>query len=145
MRHTVTPVKRVIPSTRKVLGVLGTLTYDIAYAGLAGWLTDRFYQAGADDVMTLIGNQPIPTSEAAQWTALAVIVGLYIGAALYTPKGHVRVVDARSPKGNPVLGKDRVELAKKREQLMQRIQQVILQTSCQEAALLQVLFLSVSI
>lgn len=74
--------------------------------------------------MTLVGNQPIPTSEAAQWTSLAVMVGLYTGAALYTPQGRIRLIDARSRQKQPVMGKDRLELAKKKERIMKRIQQV---------------------
>ena len=80
--------------------------------------------------MSLIGNQPIPTPEAAQWTALAVIVGLYTGLALYTPSGFGQIGVINLPgmgkSGNPVMGKDRVELAKKREKVLKQIQQVML-------------------
>ena len=116
-----------------------------ASAGLSGWLADRFYEAGADDVVSLIGNQPIPTPEAAQWTALAVIVGLYTGLALYTPSGFGQIGVINLPgmgkSGNPVMGKDRVELAKKREKVLKQIQQVVLHKistrSCEDQGLWQ--------
>lgn len=141
-RETVTanPWLQSMPVTEGVSIVLRQLPWmmlsrGILQSGLAGWLTDRFYQAGADDVMTLVGSQPIPTSEAAQWTALAVMVGLYTGAALYTPQGRIRLIDARSRQKQPVMGKDRLELAKKKERIMKQIQQTVAQRQQAQSAI----------
>ena len=97
--------------------------------GLAGWLTDRFYEAGADDVMVLLGDQAIPTSEAAQWTALAVIVGVYTGLALNTPKQSAQFRLPSIPYPPSVKKGVKAKASKDIEKVMKRMQQVILQKS----------------
>lgn len=54
-------------------------------AGLAGWVTDRFYEAGMEDVMPFIGHQPLSTPEAGQWTAVAMLAGFAIGSSPHMP------------------------------------------------------------
>lgn len=80
--------------------------------------------------MVLLGDQPIPTSEAAQWTALAVIVGVYTGLALYTPERKGRGQFGLPASLLSIVKKDKqAEVGKDLEKVMKRMQQVILQTS----------------
>ncbi len=66
-------------------------------AGLSGWVTDRLYEAGAEDVMTGMADSSMSVGETGKWTALAVLLGIQLGAAargiLSSPRIQVEGLD----------------------------------------------------
>jgi len=73
-------------------------------AGLSGWVTDRLYEAGAEDTLSLAGDASLSIPDTGKWTALAVLLGVQFGAAawgfLSPPRITVQGIDNLSDKGS---------------------------------------------
>lgn len=55
----------------------------IILKGLSGWVTDRLYEAGAEDTLSLAGDASMAIPDTGKWTALAVLLGVQFGAAAW--------------------------------------------------------------
>lgn len=51
------------------------------HAGLALWVTDRLYEANAEEMISGIGDDAMAVPDAGKWTALAVLIGVRLGWA----------------------------------------------------------------
>ncbi|KAL0055785.1 hypothetical protein WJX82_004303 [Trebouxia sp. C0006] len=76
----------------------------IILKGLSGWVTDRLYEAGAEDTLSLAGDASMSIPDTGKWTALAVLLGVQFGAAawgfLSPPRITVQGIDNLSDKGS---------------------------------------------
>lgn len=97
-------------------------------AGLALWVTDRLYEANAEDIISGIGDSAMAVSDAGKWTALAVLIGVRLGwgaRGLLTPL-HVQVEAVED--GKPNLEPPTVKSARRKrramEKMVNRIQKV---------------------
>jgi len=78
-------------------------------AGLSGWVTDRLYEAGAEDTLSLAGDASLSIPDTGKWTALAVLLGVQFGAAAWgflsppriTIQGINNLSDKASSKDSP--------------------------------------------
>lgn len=74
------------------------------HAGLSGWVTDRLYEAGAEDTLTLAGDASLSIPDTGKWTALAVLLGVQFGAAawgfLSPPRITIQGIDNLSDKAS---------------------------------------------
>jgi hypothetical protein len=74
------------------------------HAGLSGWVTDRLYEAGAEDTLSLAGDASMSIPDTGKWTALAVLLGVQFGAAawgfLSWPRITIQGVDNLSDKAS---------------------------------------------
>lgn len=49
------------------------------HAGLALWVTDRLYEANAEEMIPGIGDNAMAVPDTGKWTALAVLIGMQLG------------------------------------------------------------------
>ncbi|DBA67334.1 TPA: hypothetical protein ACH3X2_001631 [Trebouxia sp. C0005] len=82
----------------------------IILKGLSGWVTDRLYEAGAEDTLSLAGDASMSIPETGKWTALAVLLGVQFGAAawglLSPPRITIQGIDNLSDKASSKVSPD---------------------------------------
>lgn len=49
------------------------------HAGVALWVTDRLYEANAEEMIPGIGDNAMAVPDTGKWTALAVLIGMQLG------------------------------------------------------------------
>ena len=59
------------------------------HAGLALWVTDRLYEANAEEMIPGIGDNAMAVTDTGKWTALAVLIGVQLG---WGARGFLRPV-----------------------------------------------------
>lgn len=76
----------------------------VVLKGLSGWVTDRLYEAGAEDTLSLAGDAPMSIPDTGKWTAFAVLLGVQFGAAawgfLSPPRITIQGIDNLSDKAS---------------------------------------------
>lgn len=98
-------------------------------AGLSLWVTDRLFEANAEEVISGIGDNGMSVPDAGKWTALAVCIGLQLGWAVRGLLSPPRVrIEAKEASGQPNLEPPTIESAAKKrkdmEQLLSHVQKV---------------------
>lgn len=98
------------------------------HAGLALWVTDRLYEANAEDIISGIGDSAMAVSDAGKWTALAVLIGVRLGwgaRGLLTPlQVQVQAVEDDKPNLEPPTVKSARKKRRAMEKMVNRIQKV---------------------
>ena len=98
------------------------------HAGLALWVTDRLYEANAEELITGIGDNAMAVSDAGKWTALAVLIGVRLGwgaRGLLRPlQVQVEAVEDDKPNLEPPTVKSAHRKRKAMEKMVNRIQKV---------------------
>lgn len=64
---------------------------------MSGWVSDRLYEAGAEDTISGIGDASMTVADTGKWTALAVLLGVRIGFAAkdFLSPPRIQVQEAR--------------------------------------------------
>ena len=103
-------------------------------AGLSGWVTDRLYEAGAEDSLSVASEASMSVSDTGKWTALAVLLGIQFGAAAWGMLKPARItiqggeaLSGKSPGKSPA---DRKEQKQKIMGLLTNITKVWLACKC---------------
>ena len=111
----------------KGLTILLTLA-TCMHAGLALWVTDRLYEANAEELITGIGDNAMAVSDAGKWTALAVLIGVRLGwgaRGLLRPlQVQVEAVEDDKPNLEPPTVQSAHRKRKAMEKMVNRIQKV---------------------
>ena len=97
-------------------------------AGLSGWVTDRLYEAGAEDSLSVAGDASMSVSDTGKWTALAVLLGVQFGAAAWgmLKPARVTIQGGENLSGNGKTPADRKEQKQKMMGLLTNLTQVCL-------------------
>ena len=103
-------------------------------AGLSLWVTDRLFEANAEEIISGIGDNGMSVPDAGKWTALALCIGAQVGWAARSFLSPPRVrVEAKEVSGQPNLEPPTIESAAKKrkdmEQLLSHVQEVCLVAS----------------
>lgn len=100
-------------------------------AGLSGWVTDRLYEAGAEDSLSVAGDASMSVSDTGKWTALAVLLGIQFGAAAWgmLKPARVTIQGGENLSGNGKSPADRKEQKQKMMGLLTNLTQVCLPAS----------------
>ena len=98
------------------------------HAGLALWVTDRLYEANAEELIPGIGDNAMAVSDAGKWTALAVVIGATLGwgvRGLLRPlQVQVEAVEDDKPNLEPPTVKSARTKRKAMEKMVNHIQKV---------------------
>lgn len=98
------------------------------HAGLALWVTDRLYEANAEDIISGIGDSAMAVSDAGKWTALAVLIGVRLGwgarGLLIPLQVQVEAVEDDKPNMEPPTVKSARRKRRAMEKMVNRIQKV---------------------
>ena len=105
-------------------------------AGVAGWVTDRLFEAGGEELIADVWSPTLSVPEAGKWTALAVLLGYSLGSAVVIgswskPEVRVKGMDKYFKPAADIPAKKAQE--KKKAELMQminQVQQVVLVNLC---------------
>lgn len=97
----------------------------IILKGLSGWVTDRLYEAGAEDSLSVAGDASMSVSDTGKWTALAVLLGVQFGAAAWgmLKPARVTIQGGEGLSGNGKSPADRKEQKQKIMGLLTNITQ----------------------
>ena len=91
------------------------------HAGLALWVTDRLYEANAEELISGIGDNAMSVSDAGKWTALAVLIGAMFGWGARGLVRRLRVQVEAVEDDKPNLQPPTVKSARRKRQAMEKM------------------------